>query len=354
MSSNIDDPLPHNQSPFFPQVTVILGDPRLPDESKIEHRFSREDLDAIDKAKAALQELKHYQFTYLDNHLTLLSTLSATPPGFVLNFCDTGYKNQARQEPHIPALLEMFDIPYSGAGPICLGLCYDKSLVRAVARTHGIPVPVEHFISSRDREGAIPTQFPAFIKPNGSDGSLGISEDSLVNNVQQTHAYLNKLRTELPGRDLLIQEFLPGAEYSIGVLGNPGLGVTVLPILEVDYSKLESSGLPPLLSYASKIDPESPYWSDLKYTEARLDEPTRQRLVGYCMFLFERLGCRDYARFDFRTDARGEIKLLEVNPNPAWCWDGKLNLMTGFAGYRYATLLERILQVAQTRSAKNG
>jgi D-alanine-D-alanine ligase len=65
--------------------------------------------------------------------------------------------------------------------------------------------------------------------------------------------------------------------------------------------------------------------------------------------LFERLGCRDYARFDFRADAKGEIKLLEVNPNPGWCWDGKLNIMAGFQGMRYSELLAQILQAAVER-----
>ena len=56
-------------------------------------------------------------------------------------------------------------------------------------------------------------------------------------------------------------------------------------------------------------------------------------MIEHSARLFERLGCRDYARFDFRADAKGEIKLLEVNPNPGWCWDGKVNLMAGFAGH---------------------
>ncbi len=56
-------------------------------------------------------------------------------------------------------------------------------------------------------------------------------------------------------------------------------------------------------------------------------------MIEHSARLFERLGCRDYARFDFRADAKGEIKLLEVNPNPGWCWDGKVNLMAGFSGH---------------------
>ena len=69
------------------------------------------------------------------------------------------------------------------------------------------------------------------------------------------------------------------------------------------------------------------------------------------MLLFERLDCTDYARFDFRADAKGEIKLLEVNPNPGWCWDGKLNLMAGMGGMRYADMLRMILEAAQARIA---
>jgi len=65
--------------------------------------------------------------------------------------------------------------------------------------------------------------------------------------------------------------------------------------------------------------------------------------------LFERLRCRDYARFDFRADADGEIKLLEVNPNPGWCWDGKMNLMAGFAGLRYSEFLGAVLTAAEER-----
>jgi D-alanine-D-alanine ligase len=74
-------------------------------------------------------------------------------------------------------------------------------------------------------------------------------------------------------------------------------------------------------------------------------------MADYANILFERLGCRDYARFDFRADAAGEVKLLEVNPNPGWCWDGKLNLMAEMAGLRYSDMLRLILEAAQERVA---
>ena len=87
----------------------------------------------------------------------------------------------------------------------------------------------------------------------------------------------------------------------------------------------------------------------MRYRPAELDVATRQRLVDAAGRLFTRLGLRDYGRFDFRVDGQGVIKLLEVNPNPAWCWDGKLNLMAGFAGMSYSGLLETIIETARER-----
>jgi D-alanine-D-alanine ligase len=192
--------------------------------------------------------------------------------------------------------------------------------------------------------------FPALIKPNYGDSSIGITQHAVVHTWEEAIAYLNELRQQLPGVPILIQEFLTGPEYSIGIIGNPGANCRVLPILEVDYSALDPS-LPRLLTYESKWIPDSPYWSQIAYREARLDEDTRRKMTDYANILFERLGCRDYARFDFRADAAGEVKLLEVNPNPGWCWDGKLNLMAEMAGLRYSDLLRLILEAAEERVA---
>ena len=148
---------------------------------------------------------------------------------------------------------------------------------------------------------------------------------------------------------VLVQEYLTGSEYTVGMIGNPDQGLRALPIMEVDYSKLDPS-LPKILGYESKWEPDSPYWTQLRYHEASLPEHIQQQLVEHSARLFERMACRDYARFDYRADAKGEIKLLEVNPNPGWCWDGKMNLMGGFQGMRYSEFLGLILQAAVERT----
>ncbi|MEW6073620.1 MAG: methyltransferase domain-containing protein [Planctomycetota bacterium] len=330
------------------KITIILGDPRLPDSVKLGGVFNPEDMETISRLKEALAGLTGYTFTYLDNHPGLLGALLAKRPEFVLNLCDEGFRNDAFMEPHVPALLEMLGIPYSGAGPASLALCYNKSWVSAIAQSMGIDVPLEAYFDPDDQSATIPSVFPALLKPAYGDSSVGITQQAVVHDSEALMAYLARLREELPGRPVLVQEFLTGPEYSVGVIGNTGLGSDVLPILGVDYSGLEE-GLPHILGYESKWVPGSSYWTKIRYFEADPSENLRRLLTDAALQLFDRLECRDYARFDFRLDEFGTAKLLEVNPNPGWCWDGKFNMMAGFAGLTYTELLQRVLEAALLR-----
>ncbi len=112
---------PVRSLPPYPQVTVLLGDPSLPDTTKVDGKFNPLDIDTIERLKVALGELNDYEFSYVDDHQALASTLRAEPPAFVFNLCDEGYWNRATMELHIPALLDMHGISYSGAGPRAWG-----------------------------------------------------------------------------------------------------------------------------------------------------------------------------------------------------------------------------------------
>ena len=356
-------------------VAVVLGDPRLEDSAKIRGVFAAEDHQAFGRMKHALDEVAavhdppRFAFRYLDRHDRLLDELRADAPELVLNFCDTGYTNRAELELHVPALLELLGIPYSGAGPACLALCYDKAAVRGIAQGLGVAVPAERFLRPDEApEAAVeswgPERFPVLVKPNRGDGSVGITRHAVARDAEETVERVRWLRRgergadrpavcEDGGRDeVLIQEYLEGREYGIGLVGNPG-AFTVLPPMEVDFSDLPE-GLPPILSYESKADPESPYYTRIGYRRSELDPRELDRMVGWSKLLFERLGCRDYARFDFRSGADGQPRLLEVNPNPAWCWDGKMAFMVGFGGGAYPDLLRSILDAASRRLAAAG
>jgi D-alanine-D-alanine ligase len=330
-------------------VTVLLGDPRLPDGVKRNGEFNPEDFDTVRKLKDALSELTNYKFRYLDNHATLERDLSDLRTDLVMNLCDEGYNNDPFKELHVPALLDVLGIPYTGAPPATLAACYDKGLVRAVAQGLDVPVPLETYVRPGDQGATLPSVFPALLKPNYGDSSQGITKDAVVNNEKSLLDYLERLRHEFPRRPILVQEYLTGPEYTVALIGNPDQGLRALALLEVDYSRLDPN-LPRILGYESKWEPDSPYWTQIRYHEANLPEHVQGQLIEHSARLFERLGCRDYARFDFRADAKGEIKLLEVNPNPGWCWDGKVNIMAGFQGMRYTELLSQILAAAEERA----
>ena len=106
--------------------------------------------------------------------------------------------------------------------------------------------------------------------------------------------------------------------------------------------------LPKICGYEAKWMPDSPYWN-LKSIQAELPEETTRLIESCSLKLFERLECRDYVRFDWRLDNEGNPKLLEVNPNPGWCWDGHLAKMASFAGLNYQEMLEKILDAAERR-----
>jgi len=335
-------------TPKFKRILVVTGDHTKPDPTKRGARYNEEDFVTHAAMQAAFRSLPAYDFTFCSDHAQLLDRLRFDPPDLVVNFCDTGFYNVPTQELHLPAFMELFDVPYTGAPPSAMVLCYDKAIVRLVAQAHGIAVPWEHYLFADALETDVPDRFPALIKPNTADGSVGITKDAVVHSPAELEAYLDWLRKTLPGRDALVQEYLAGPEYGLGLIGNPGTGIEALPALEVDYSKLPT-GLPPILSYESKALPDSPYWTEIKFKRATLSPGAEARLAETARLLFARLGLRDYARFDFRVGADGVTKLMEVNPNPAWANDGKLAFMAGFAGIPYADMLRRILEAAIAR-----
>jgi D-alanine-D-alanine ligase len=331
-------------------VIVILGDPTKPDPLKPLRVFDDDDFYTIDQAKDALRELSDYSCTYLNDHDTLVQDILKLKPkiDLVLNLCDEGFNNDPRKELHIPSLLEMLEVPYTGSGPQCLAFCYDKSLVRGIANEMGISVASAFFIKPEDSTFEISFPFPAIVKPNFGDSSYGITQRSVTNSIEELVNAISEIREKFGyEKPILVEEFLVGKDLTVGIIGNPPDSYTVLPIIEEDYSALPPE-LPRICGYEAKWLPDSPYWN-IKSIPANLPDETEKLIIECCLKLFERLECRDYARFDWRLDSQGNPKLLEANPNPGWCWDGHLAKMANLAGMSYSQVLGAILHAAEER-----
>jgi D-alanine-D-alanine ligase len=332
-------------------VLVLMGDPSRPDIIKPSSIFDDDDFMTIDKLKIALSFLPGNRFTYLNTHKTLYNDLlkNKYKIDYVFNLCDEGFNNEARKELHIPALLEMLGIPYTGSGPQCLAHCYDKSLIRGVAKEIGVPVANAFFVRSEDNVFDLQIDFPVIAKPNYADSSFGITKRSVANSIEELNDAILKIRHDFGYESsILVEEFLTGKEISVGIIGNPPESYIALPIIEEDYSLLPDD-LPKICGYEAKWEPESPYFKLLRSIPADLPDDVEKQIIENCVKLFTRLDCRDYCRFDFRLDASGVPRLLEVNPNPGWCWDGHLAKMAGLNNISYPRLLEMILQAAEQR-----
>jgi D-alanine-D-alanine ligase len=332
------------------RVVVILGDASKTDIAKPGGVFDEDDYYTINKLIQALSELKEYEFIYLMNHDTLVQDLLKLKNkiDLVFNLCDEGFYNDRGKELHIPALLDVLGIPYTGAGPQCLAYCFDKSLVRGIAREMGIPVPRAVFLKADDIKVQIPFDFPVIIKPNFGDSSFGITSRSVAYNEEQLLNAISELKERFNyNKPILIEEFLTGKDLTLGIIGNPPEDYIALPITEEDYSVLPE-GLPPICSYEAKWIPDSPYWN-IKSIPANIPQEVKDYVIECSVMLFNRLGCRDYARFDWRLDSEGNPRLLEVNPNPGWCWDGHLAKAAAYMGMSYPEMLRAILKSAEKR-----
>jgi D-alanine-D-alanine ligase len=330
-----------------PAVMVLLGDPQRPDSVKLNGRFNPEDIDVVARLRSALATMESYAFYYVDNHDELIKRIGYERPRLVFNLCDEGFHNRPDMELHIPALLEMHAMPYTGSPPSCLAICYDKPLVRAFALSLKIPVPAEIRLLPDEAVEPTPPTYPVFVKPAKADGSVGIGSWSIASDRQGLLAAIDRLRHQHAVTDIVIQEFLSGPEYTLGVIGNVGSGLTMLPIIEVDYSALPAGQH--IQCHASKWDASSAPWSGIRYRKAEIGETNAQLMKEAAIALFGALGCRDYVRFDFRAGADGVIRLLEINPNSSWCWDGKMAIMAGIAGMSYPDMLRAILDCAWKR-----
>ena len=316
------------------RICVLTGDPRLPDPTKREHRYNEEDF-ATDRAmREALRIAARLRFRVPERPRRAVRALRRRPAGSGDQFlrhraCATSPRRNctSRRCSKCWACRTAAPRPRAWRSATTSRSCVwspARWTFRCRARS----------ISSRTGNSPRAADlYPALIKPNQGDGSVGITKDAVVRSRAEAQRYVAWLRRELPGRALLVQEYLPGPEYGVGLIGNPGSGLEALPVLEVDFSGLPA-GLAPILSFESKTLPDSPYWTEIRFRRAEADDALLARMVGHARRLFARLGCRDYARFDFRCAADGEPRLLEVNPNPAWANDGKLAFMAGLRRHR--------------------
>ncbi|MEM0481824.1 MAG: methyltransferase domain-containing protein [Nitrososphaerota archaeon] len=333
------------------EVYVLLGDPRIPNPVKPGSVFDEDDQYAVNELKSALYGIKGYKFKFIDNHSEMLRILEQDHSRIhlVLNLCDDGLHNDPFKEPHIPAMLDMLGLSYTGAGQRCLTLCYDKNLVKLVAHQMGIPTPRSVLLEPGEAPFRVRgLKYPLVVKPNFGDNSWGITEKSIARSSEDLVASIENLRRGWGyGGPILVEEYIEGEDLTVSIIGNPPHDYVVAPILREDYSGVPAS-LPRICTYQAKWIPASSYGA-VRSVPASLPPSIKSMMTKWSIQLFKRLECRDYARFDWRLGSDGVPYFLEANPNPGWVWDGHLRRACSYMGWTYRRMLLEIIKRAERR-----
>lgn len=329
--------------------TVLLDDLSLVD-------FQDDYKNSINVLKDALKSTG-YQFKYIDNHKNFIKEMINKPPKFVFNFSFNGFMNRDNQYCHPLALLEMLDIPYSGANLSFLNLSSDKHLTHLIAKENDIPVPWEMYIDLKmiNKKNLILPDFPFILKPCNSGGSYGILEKSVFYPpVDLGHFWktLDEIRShpyfaKYEYTDWILQELLPGTEYSVTVLGN-GENLKCLPISETSFCDLPL-GFPPIKTFEYKYVEGTFYSTKIFPQKAKIPKNTQTFLENSSKKLFRILKGQDYARIDFKCANDGTIKLLEVNSNPCITHDSAVGAMASYMGKTYNYLIQDLVNIALER-----
>ena len=286
-----------------------------------------DDEETITAVERALRRLG--QVIRLEANALFPERLRAARPDIVFNMAE-GLRGVNR-EAHVPAICEFFGIPYTGSDPFTLALCLDKARTKEMLAYHGVPTAPFTLVRTEEeipallrrlkraggqagRRAEAALRLPLFVKPVHEGSSKGITEQNYCQTPNEVEAQIAFL-LERYAQPVLVEGYLPGAEFTCAVLGN-GAGARVLPIVGMRFDALPEGALP-VYGFEAKWlwdRPEHPL--EIFDCPARIDVELRSRIEEVTLHAYRVLACRDWSRIDVRLDAAGVPNVVEVNPLP--------------------------------------
>lgn len=305
--------------------------------------------ETVNAIKSAIEKLGH-EAVLLEATPELLHVLPAAEVDVVFNIAE-GLRGRNR-EAQIPAVLELLEIPYTGSDPATLAITLDKGLAKRLVREAGIRTPGSLLLTEPD-VSHVDLRFPLIVKPNAEGSSKGVTSASVVHDRGELAERVAELVSKYR-QNALVEEYLPGREFTVAVLGEQE--PRVLPAMEIVFDA--AAGKFPVYTYGHKLETEAGvrYVAPAPVPPALADE-LREVALG----CFWALGCRDVARIDLRLDTEGRPNFIECNPLPGLTpnWSD-LCLIAKAAGIDYDSLIGEILapairrwRVANSRDEEN-
>jgi len=308
-----------------------------------EHETAEFDsIDTINSIENALQILG-YETDRIGNIRELAVRLvNGDNWDLVFNICE-GMHGIGR-EAQVPGLLDAYQIPYVFSDTLVCALTLHKGMTKDVVRAAGISTPDYAIVRKPVDVNRVRLALPLFAKPIAEGTGKGISANSKINSITQLRAVCLQLLKEYPGQSVLVERFLPGREFTVGILGT-GQHARALATLEIQL--LEGAECE-VYSYHNKEN-----WKKLVHYRLLPAGKLRQQVEDLALNAWRVLGCRDGGRIDVRLDENGNAHFLEVNPlagiRPEY---SDLPIMAALVGMNYVSLIQRIMTSALQRIGK--
>ena len=241
------------------------------------------------------------------------------------------------RESVVPALLDQYRIPYVFSGPVVMGVSLNKYLTRLVVEAAGVPVcPGIISNSVHDLDDLSSLEFPLFVKPVAEGTGKGITTRSIVRDRESLAALVSELLTAY-NQPVLVEEYLPGREFTVGVTGN-GADAKVTGGMEV----ICKDNLPYSVEVKENYE---------NYVQYRVyDDDIKPECDAVALGAWRALGAVDAGRVDMRADRHGRMCFIEANPlaglNPV---HSDLPMLSRMNGLAFSTLMEIIMNSATKR-----
>ncbi len=314
------------------QIGILFNVPRGTSKGEPRDFISEEGvLEEVEAVERSLKELGYsgIRIPLEEDIGELIRRVQDLSPALIFNLCES-FRGESLPQMNIAGILELLRIPYTGSGPLAIGLSQDKALTKGILSSYKIPVPKYQVISTPEfevdfglnnsssreerqilRKKELP--FPLIVKPLYEDASLGIDNGAVVNSLealrQRVHYVLNRYR-----QPAIIEEYIQGREINVAVFGN--VPARVLPLSEIDFSRFPPD-LYKICSYEAKWVKESfEFQNTIPICPAVLPVEVETQIVEIALKTYHIIGCRDYARIDLRLDATFKPYVIEVNTNP--------------------------------------
>jgi D-alanine-D-alanine ligase len=288
-----------------------------------------DDLDSEKTVESLLNAIRSggHKSEFLEGDITLIETTQKFKPDICFNICE-GHFGDAR-EAHVPAILEMLQIPYTGSKVLTLALALDKPMTKRVLYYHDLPTPDFQSFERVDEPLNPDMTFPLFVKPSREGTGMGVSRSSIVQDETELREQVNHILVRYK-QPALVERYIEGREVTVGLVGNligpvarrlpddesaPRVqsGLRFFPPMEVNLKPFEESDV----VYSNRL--KVALAQELDYLcPAPLDDDMVDELNWLTSAVFRVTGAMDVSRVDFRLDVNDNFKpyILEINPLP--------------------------------------